>query len=135
MAANAATLFFNDIMSKKLTAVLLLSALVAAAADPEKLKKVADDAITLVKEQEGELESATSLIDELETTNEKLKVSDKNYRPEVTVAKDKYRVNHGINLGEGKILTIAELAKDLALVKKLGDGDSTAVSKLAKPTE
>ena len=136
MAANAATLFFNDIMSnKKFTAAILLTALAAAAADPEKLKKVADDAISLVKEQEEELESAKQLVGELEQTAETLKANDKNYRPEVTVKSDKYRINHGINLGEGKILTIAELAKDLNLVKKLGDGDSTAVSKLAKATE
>jgi 2-phosphoglycerate kinase len=123
-------------MAKKelLTAVLLLAAITAAGDDPEKLKKVAGDAIESLQAQENNVETANQVINELQEANERQKRADKNYRPEVTAKGELYRVVHGFNDGT-KVLTIDDIAKDLTLVKKLGDSDSTAVVKLPKATK
>lgn len=117
--------------TKKLRSIVLAAALLAAVLDPEKLKKVAQDAIDTVAEQEKSLETAQEFINELEAANEQVKKNDKNYRPEVKTKSGIFRIVHGVNLGEPKgVLLPEQIAKDLTLVESLYKSGSSAVVKV-----
>jgi len=115
-----------------LLAAAALTALFKEAGDDlAKIKKEALDAIDSVGIHEANIETANSVIAELQEANERQKKADKNYRPELNIKGDVYRVVHGFNDGT-KVLTVDDIAKDQKLVKQLGDSDSTAVVKLPK---
>jgi hypothetical protein len=115
-----------------LIAAAALTALFAEAGeDLAKIKKIALDAIGSLEIQEGNVTTATQMINELQEANDRQKKADPNYRPEVKIKNDVYRVVHGFNNGKA-VLTVDDIAKDLKLVKELGESDSTAVVKLPK---
>jgi hypothetical protein len=135
VAACAATFFHLREMPKQiLTAALLLTALAAAAADPEKLKAVADDAIGLAKDQEAALEEAGTEIVTLQQRIEALSTGKKE-KPSFTLkGKGDFEVLHGVNYNN-KHYTPEEIAENAQVQKALVEGGSTAVSKKEKVTE
>ncbi|WP_432328900.1 hypothetical protein ACRQ5D_10820 [Mucilaginibacter sp. P25] len=118
-----------------LSAQALQDAFAAANGDPEKIKQITANAIAALANQENNNETATQVINELQTANERQKKADKNYRPEVAIKNDVYRVVHGITVhqdGAVKVLGIDEIAGDQKLILALVKEGSTAVKKLPK---
>ncbi|QTE38508.1 hypothetical protein J3L18_05370 [Mucilaginibacter gossypii] len=124
-------------MDKKelLSAKALQDALAAAKGDPDKIVQITTNAIAALANQENNVESATQVINELQTANERQKKADKNYRPEVAIKNDVYRVVHGITVhkdGAVKVLGIDEIAGDQKLILALVKEGSTAIKQLPK---
>lgn len=110
--------------NKKISAELAKK--LQAAKTPEDLQAVAQAAINAVLEQETSLESAQQLIYEQSQLLEKQRLADPKYRPEVKIGTKTVKIIHGVKIGD-KVFSIADLEKDLKVVKNLVDSGSSAV--------
>jgi hypothetical protein len=84
-------------------------------------------------ELEDHLDKATDMIADLQLKNDTIKKADKNYRPEASFEGAIYTIVHGLNLGDGKIASVDDIANNPKLLKQLVKSGSSAVK--LKPAE